>query len=199
MGPFEVTKDMVSRLGDVTLPELLSRLLEAEARQRGISQAAISVGGTQTAADGGVDASIAWNDGFDPQGWLPRRTIFFQSKAETMTPGKLVNEMRPKGIARPIFAQLARPAAPTSSFRRRPLPPLRTGATDGEGAEIEAGIYQRSDDPNDIEYDVSEILPDDASISWRSSGLFAWRWHRSWRTEDPHTDVRPRCGCLQRG
>lgn len=107
MGPFEVTKDMVSRLGDVALRELLSRLLEAEARQRGISQAAISAGGNQTAADGGVDAAIAWNDGPDPQGWLPRRTIFFQSKAEAMTPAKLAKEMRPKEAARPIFTQLA--------------------------------------------------------------------------------------------
>lgn len=107
MDPFEVTKDMVSRLDDVALRELLSRLLEAEARQRGISQAAIAVGGNQTEADGGVDASIVWSDGPDPHGWLPRRTIFFQSKAESMAPAKLANEMRPKGIARPIFAQLA--------------------------------------------------------------------------------------------
>ncbi|TIO11527.1 MAG: hypothetical protein E5X93_27795, partial [Mesorhizobium sp.] len=43
----------------------------------------------------------------NPEGWLPRRTVYFQSKAEVMAAAKLNEEMRPRGIARPIFAELA--------------------------------------------------------------------------------------------
>ncbi len=107
MGPFEVSKEMVASLGDVELRELLARLLEAEARDCGISAAAVSVGGNQNAADGGVDASIVWHGNPEPEGWLPRRTIYFQSKAEGMSATKLKNEMRPRGVARPIFERLA--------------------------------------------------------------------------------------------
>jgi hypothetical protein len=98
---------MVSRLSDEQLRALLSNLLMAEARVRGIPAISISVGGNQTAADGGVDASIVWEGDPEPGSWLPRRTIMFQCKAETMAGAALTKEMRPKGVARPIFAELA--------------------------------------------------------------------------------------------
>lgn len=107
MGPFEVTKELVGRLGDEALRALLDRLLTAEANMRGISHFAISVGGSQTAGDGGVDASIDWEDGPEPSGWLPRRLTYFQCKAEAMGPAKLRDEMRPDGVARSLFAELA--------------------------------------------------------------------------------------------
>src|SRR4051812_14902599 len=98
---------MVSRLSDEQLRALLSNLLMAEARVRGIPAISISVGGNQTAADGGVDASIVWEGDPEPGAWLPRRTIMFQCKAEAMAGAALTKEMRPKGVARPIFAELA--------------------------------------------------------------------------------------------
>jgi hypothetical protein len=107
MGPFEVTKEMVPVLADEQLRSLLGRLLDAEARQRGIPASAIALGGNQTAADGGVDASIAWSGGPSPAHWLPRSTIYFQSKAEAMASAKLTKEMRPRGRPRAIFAELA--------------------------------------------------------------------------------------------
>jgi hypothetical protein len=98
---------MIGRVTDEQLRQLLRRLLEAEARARGIPLSAIAVGGNQTAVDGGVDGSIVWDHLPDPEGWLPRRMIHLQSKAEAMGPAKLTKEMRPKGKARPLFAELA--------------------------------------------------------------------------------------------
>ncbi|MBV1687443.1 ATP-binding protein [Novosphingobium sp. G106] len=108
MGPFEVTKEVVSGLNDTQLRKLLENLLLAEANQRNIAHNGIAVGGNQTAGDGGVDASIAWTGAPKPATWLPRRHIFFQCKAEAMAPAKLAKEMRPGGPPRPIFADLAR-------------------------------------------------------------------------------------------
>lgn len=107
MGPFEVTKELVSRLDDEQLRKLLERLLIAEANARGIPHIGIAVGGNQTAGDGGVDASIRWSADPVPSGWLPRRLIYFQCKAETMARAKLRREMRPGDKPRPIFAELA--------------------------------------------------------------------------------------------
>lgn len=107
MGPFEVTKEMIAQLSDVQLRTLLSSLLAAEARQRGITPASIYVGGNQTAEDGGIDASIVWTGAPKPADWLPRRTIYFQCKAETMAAAKITDEMRPKGTTRPVFFELA--------------------------------------------------------------------------------------------
>ncbi|WP_210236344.1 hypothetical protein, partial [Mesorhizobium sp. M2D.F.Ca.ET.232.01.1.1] len=103
MTVFEVTKEMIVRLEDEQLRQLLCRLLEAEARARSIPLSAIAVGGNQTAGDGGVDGSIAWNGPPNPEGWLPQRMIYFQSKAEVMGPAKLTKEMRPGGVVRSIF------------------------------------------------------------------------------------------------
>ncbi|MEI9412007.1 hypothetical protein [Mesorhizobium salmacidum] len=107
MAVFEITKEMIASVEDEQLRQLLRRLLEAEARAGNIPLSAIGVGGNQTAGDGGVDGSIAWNGPPNPEGWLPRRTIYFQSKAEVMGPAKLIHEMRPKRVPRPIFSELA--------------------------------------------------------------------------------------------
>ena len=108
MGPFEISKELVASLSDELLRALLDKLLTAEARVRGISPAGIAVGGNQTAGDGGVDASINWKGQPAPYDWLPRRTIDFQCKAEATGPAKITKEMRPKGVARAIFAELAK-------------------------------------------------------------------------------------------
>lgn len=108
MGPFEVTKELVSGLDDTQLRKLLEHLLIAESNARGIAHIAIAVGGNQTAKDGGVDGSIVWDGAPEPGGWLPRRHIYLQSKAEAMARTKLLGEMRPGGRPRTIFAELAK-------------------------------------------------------------------------------------------
>ena len=108
LGPFEIMKEMVADLSDESLRELLRHLLETETKARGIAATGISVGGNQTAGDGGVDASISWTGKPKPRDWLPRRTNIFQSKAEAMGPAKISKEMRRNGKPRPIFAELAK-------------------------------------------------------------------------------------------
>lgn len=107
MGPFEVNKDVVQGLSDEALRLLLAELLAAEAQKCGIPSSSVVVGGNQTAGDGGVDASINWKGLPRPREWLPRRTNYFQCKAETMAASALKSEMRPKGKPRRIFAELA--------------------------------------------------------------------------------------------
>jgi len=144
MGPFEVSKELVARLDDEQLRKLLERLLVAEASARGIAHIAISVGGNQTAVDGGVDASMDWSADPEPSGWLPRRLIYFQCKAEAMGPAKLRTEMRPNGKPRPIFAELAAAGGayvvfstddPSKSAMDGRLTTLREAVGDVDGAE----------------------------------------------------------------
>jgi len=106
VGPFAITKEMVKGLGDETLRELTGKLIEAEASALGIPSSAISLGGNQTARDGGIDAAISWKGGPEPNDRLPRRTSYFQCKATAMPPREIEREFRPKGEARPIFYEL---------------------------------------------------------------------------------------------
>ncbi|NKJ43190.1 hypothetical protein [Novosphingobium sp. SG720] len=144
MGPFEVTKEMVRAVSDVLLRELLERLLMAEAKKNGILASGIEVGGNQIAADGGVDGAIEWNGSPEPGDWLPRRTVYFQCKAEAMAPRKLAKEMRPKGIVRPIFAELADKGGayiifstddPSKSAREQRLIAMRAALADVPGKD----------------------------------------------------------------
>lgn len=52
---FEVTPDDIQRLNDTDLRELVALLCEAELAAQGLSTAAVTWGGSQTAADGGLD------------------------------------------------------------------------------------------------------------------------------------------------
>lgn len=109
-GPFAVSKLHVRQLDDLALRSLLERLLEAEATSLGIPMAAIDVGGNQNSPDGGVDAAIIWQDGPEPGGWLPSRTIYYQCKAQNVRPAAVEREMRLGGAPRPIFSSLAQVA-----------------------------------------------------------------------------------------
>lgn len=108
MGPFAVSKAVVAALGDEPLRALLGRLLEAEAGAYGLPLSGIDLGGSQTAPDGGVDGAIRWSGGPAETDWLPRRWTVFQSKAQVLAAAAIDDEMRPKGVLRPLFANLAR-------------------------------------------------------------------------------------------
>lgn len=144
MGPFEVTKELVAQLGDEQLRKLLERLLIAEANARGIPHIGISVGGNQTAGDGGVDASISWAGDPSPSGWLQRQLAYFQCKAESMGPAKLRKEMRPDDQPRAIFTELAAIGGayvvfstddPSKSAMDSRLAALREAVHDVDGAD----------------------------------------------------------------
>ncbi|MBB5985489.1 helix-turn-helix domain-containing protein [Sphingobium lignivorans] len=107
IGPFAVSKDLIAKLGDEALRELLGKLLEAEAAAQGVPLTGIDLGGGQTAPDGGIDARLQWREGPKPKDWLPARDIIYQSKAQVLPPAAISREMRPNDRLRPIFAELA--------------------------------------------------------------------------------------------
>lgn len=107
IGPFAVDTAMIARLAPEQLETLLEKLLEAEASVRRIPLATIRRGGQLTAPDQGVDAALSWTRSPRPGGWLPRRTIYFQCKAQALSAPDLRREVRPGGVVRPIFAELA--------------------------------------------------------------------------------------------
>jgi hypothetical protein len=55
---FDITGDDIAALDDASLRELVALLSEAEAQRQGCSSAAVTAGGDQNAADGGVDVRV---------------------------------------------------------------------------------------------------------------------------------------------
>lgn len=106
---FEITPDDILRLDDVQLRELVARLAAAEAQRHGYSPLCITWGGSQTAADGGLDVRAELPPGANDCGpALPCANIGYQVKKPDMPPSSVTAEMRPKGVLRPIFTELAK-------------------------------------------------------------------------------------------
>lgn len=77
---FDITPDDISKLNDTDLRELVGRLCEAELVSRGLSAAAVTWGGTQTAKDGGLDVRVTLPPGADVKGFVLRPSTGFQVK-----------------------------------------------------------------------------------------------------------------------
>ncbi|WP_421955135.1 hypothetical protein [Polaromonas sp.] len=104
---FDVTPDDIAQLNDVDLRELVGRLCEAELASRGLSTAAVTWGGNQTAADGGLDVRVALPLGTPINGYIPRFSTGFQVKTPDMARAAILAEMRPDGAIRPVIQALA--------------------------------------------------------------------------------------------
>lgn len=104
---FEITPDDVALLGDEQLRTLVGLLCEAELRTRGYSPVAATWGGNQTAKDGGLDVRVSLPIAKAIDGFIPRQATGFQVKKQDMPASAIAAEMRPKGILRPIFKELA--------------------------------------------------------------------------------------------
>lgn len=105
---FDISPDDILRLDDEQLRELVARLAAAAAQRLGHSALCITWGGSQTAPDGGldVDADLPTHD-LNSESALPRPRTGFQVKKPDMQPAEIKSEMRPKGILRTVFADLA--------------------------------------------------------------------------------------------
>lgn len=103
----EVSPDDVASLSDEDLRHLLRRLALAEVRAEGLPTSAVTAGGTQDAADGGVDIRIELPRALSSPQFIPRYRTIFQAKKSDMTPSKIVAEMCPAGRLRPAIAALA--------------------------------------------------------------------------------------------
>ena len=84
--PFEVTGEHVAVLTERTLPQLLRRLLSAEAQAHGLPMDGIHVAGSIYTADGGEDGRIEWKGGPDRTPFLPSRLCQFQLKTGSIGP-----------------------------------------------------------------------------------------------------------------
>src|SRR5215467_6003759 len=104
---FEITADDIALLGDEDPRTPIGLLCESEMRRRDISPSCVRWGGSQTAADGGLDVRVALPLNVEIQGFVPRPNTGFQMKAEEIPPSEIYSEMRPKGILRPAIRDLA--------------------------------------------------------------------------------------------
>lgn len=105
---FEVTGDDIAALNDEDLRTLVGRLCEAELRRRGLPSSAVTWGGNQTARDGGLDVRVALASGTRIDGFVPKADTGFQVKTSNMSRAAIIDEMKPKGIVRPVIVELAK-------------------------------------------------------------------------------------------
>lgn len=102
----EITGDDIAALNDEDLRSLVGRLCESELRSRGLSTSAVTWGGNQNAADGGIDVRVRIEDGAVSGGFVPRTSIGFQVKKTDFTPSLIGPEMRPSGQLRASISGL---------------------------------------------------------------------------------------------
>ncbi len=93
ISPFEVTHEHISALKERTFPELLHKLLWAEAHAYNLPRPRIHVPSSIHTPDGGEDGRITWSDGPDHTLFLPSRLSQFQMKARSVSPSKLAKEV----------------------------------------------------------------------------------------------------------
>lgn len=87
-GPFEVTGKHIAALSPRKFMLLMRRLLDGEALSGNLPMDGIHVAANITAADGGEDARIEWQDGPERTTFLPSRISQFQLKAGPISPAE---------------------------------------------------------------------------------------------------------------
>ncbi|MGN6572649.1 MAG: hypothetical protein ACTHLO_14670 [Pseudolabrys sp.] len=102
----EISGTDIASLNDEDLRSLVGMLCEAELKSGGRPVSAVTWGGNQNAADGGIDVRVRIEVGEAPGGFLPRASIGFQVKQTDFTPGLISAEMRPSGQLRPSIGAL---------------------------------------------------------------------------------------------
>lgn len=109
MSVLEITGEHVKALDDKQLRDLVVRLCRAELRRLGLPLHALTDGGHQNAADGGVDVRIELPHSADAapgMDFIRRKHTVFQCKAEDMPRKAIAVEMKPRGVLRPVIAEL---------------------------------------------------------------------------------------------
>jgi hypothetical protein len=104
---FEITGNDIALLNDEDLRDLVALLCEAELRHRGLPASAVTWGGNQTAADGGLDVRVSLPAGTPIDGFVPRAATGFQVKKPDMPRSEILAEMRPAGTVRSVIKELA--------------------------------------------------------------------------------------------
>jgi hypothetical protein len=103
---FEITGNDVAALTDADLRTLVARLAIAELGRQDLPISGVTAGGSQDAADGGVDVRVVVPDLPTPD-FVPRSDTAFQVKKPNMPASAITEEMRPGGSLRPVIGELA--------------------------------------------------------------------------------------------
>ncbi len=104
---FEIAPQDIAQLDDAQLRTLVGLLCEAELRSRGYSTAAVTWGGNQNAADGGLDVRVSLANDLPINGFVPKQSTGFQVKKQDMPPRAITAEMCPNGELRSVIRELA--------------------------------------------------------------------------------------------
>ena len=91
--PFDVNGQDIASLTERTFPQLLRRLLHAEAQASDLPADGIHVASNINTADEGEDGRIEWNDGPARTAFLPSRLCQFQLKAGKITPSAAAKDV----------------------------------------------------------------------------------------------------------
>ena len=97
--PFNVTGPHISSLNERTFPDLLRRLLNAEAQAHDIPADGVHVASNISTADGGEDGRITWRDGPGRTRYLPAQFCQFQLKAGKIAPSVAAKDVLTKSGA----------------------------------------------------------------------------------------------------
>lgn len=71
---FEITGEHIAKLNDTDLRRLVHLLCEADLRRAGLPVSAVTAGGNQDAADGGLDVRVDLPAATNITGFIPRET-----------------------------------------------------------------------------------------------------------------------------
>ncbi len=103
----EITPDHIADLADDDLRTLVALLCEAELSRHNLPVSAVTWGGDQRAADGGLDVRVALPAGSPVTDFVPRPNTGFQVKCQDMPRSDILAEMRPSHVVRPVIRELA--------------------------------------------------------------------------------------------
>ncbi|GGO36802.1 hypothetical protein GCM10010991_31390 [Gemmobacter aquaticus] len=172
MPVFDLPTDRLVDLTDADLRELLARLCEAERERQAGHRNEVRWGGSQTAADGGLDIVVDPVGSFLPAGPLARRDVGIQVKAADLAAAAITGEMRYGGSLRPAISALA--------ARRGSYIIASAGANCSEAMlrrRVDAMRAAVADDPNGADLDL--IFLDRKAISrWVSAQASVALWLR---------------------
>lgn len=151
----EITPDDIAGLADDDLRSLVALLCETEMRRRQLPSSAVTWGGHQDAADGGIDVRVDLPAGTAIKGYIPRAATGLQAKKPDMPASAIVAEMRPKGVIRPSIQDLASRggayiiASTAGSVSDDPLSKRRAAMAEAvhdipNGASLKVDFYDRT-------------------------------------------------------
>lgn len=104
---FEIVGDDIALLNDTDLRALIGLLCEAEMHRQALPVTAVTWGGSQNAGDGGLDVRVELPAGGTISGVIPSPSTGFQVKKPDMPAAAITKEMKPEGVLRPVFLELA--------------------------------------------------------------------------------------------